>query len=494
MFPTFQPNPNPTANPVLSEIDNAHASLSPQAQQALDQAHKTLMAPMAQPTAGVQTIAPPSQSTAAPAAAPMRPMAAPGPATPTIAPPSANQQELTRLTTPPRAAGDPLAHTGADTGRSGIDQIHNPWLRVPTQIASAIGSAFFPNVAAGIPGTEMHHNVLVHQAQGHVAQEQEVQNDEAKRKLEGAQAVNQEAIPDLKAAQGELATRKQDEVERQHQADEGIKTEHQTGILRQHGYKKDETGAIVPLDYTEMSPEQQGIHDLKAAQAMQAEAAASLKKAQATNSPAIVKLAQDRLDSAQQAHQIAMQRLGLSEKQFEMRSHGTQGGEALPGAMIGDDGKPVGTAFQQNVRPTGSERNKGDMAQSAHEQLGTLKDIVSKRPDIFGPLAGRKTNFDVWLGSQDPDAQRFRAARTIAGDHLAGTFGGRSETALKALDDAIGQFKDNPKAVAAGLDQLEKGNEVFRKAGAVRTAGSKNDSAATGEVWVRDANGKLVKK
>jgi hypothetical protein len=35
----------------------------------------------------------------------------------------------------------------------------------------------------------------------------------------------------------------------------------------------------------------------------------------------------------------------------------------------------------------------------------------------------------MWLGSQDPDAQRFKAARTIAADHLAGVFGGRSETA-----------------------------------------------------------------
>jgi hypothetical protein len=51
--------------------------------------------------------------------------------------------------------------------------------------------------------------------------------------------------------------------------------------------------------------------------------------------------------------------------------------------------------------------------------------------------------------------------------------------------------------VAAGLDQLEKGNEVFRKAGTVHAVGSSTEipkSSGKVEEWVRDANGKLVKK
>jgi hypothetical protein len=221
-----------------------------------------------------------------------------------------------------------------------------------------------------------------------------------------------------------------------------------------------------------MSPEMQAVHDLKAAQSEQAEASAALKRAQAENQPQVAALQMARLQSAQQAHNIALRRLGLSEAQFEMRSRGTAGGEALPGSIITDEGKPVGTAFQQNVRPTGQERNKADMAQSAHEQLADIRSIVASRPDIFGPAAGRKTDFTVWIGSQDPDAQAFRAARTIAADHLAGTFGGRSEAALQALDSAIGHFKDNPAAISKGLDQIDKANQVFIQRGTPRTTGS----------------------
>lgn len=205
------------------------------------------------------------------------------------------------------------------------------------------------------------------------------------------------------------------------------------------------------------------------------------------NNPALL-LRKQALQIALKNAQTAAGRLGLSTLTYDMRAYGTDGqGNALPGAVLGDDDTPVGTGFQNNVKPTGTERNKGDMAQSAHEQLGTLQSIVKQRPDIFGPAAGRKTDFNVWLGSQDPDAQRFRAARTIAGDHLAGTFGGRSEYALKEIDDAIGQFKDNPAAVSAGLDQLDKANNVFLKRGTPRVSNGRG--GVNGPVGGGDSTG-----
>lgn len=214
--------------------------------------------------------------------------------------------------------------------------------------------------------------------------------------------------------------------------------------------------------------------------------------AKAGKDPAALKLAQEKADTAAQNGRTAAARLGLSADIFDRQTFGTNNGQALPGSMIGDNGQPVGTAFQQNLRPTAVERNKADLAVSAHDQLQDIKSIVQKRPDIFGPAAGRKTDFEVWVGSQDPDAQKFRAARTIAGDHLAGVFGGRSETALANLDSAIGRFKDNPAAVISGIDQLDKANQTFIKAGTVKTTGSNAAGAATGDTVVVYANGKPV--
>jgi hypothetical protein len=181
-----------------------------------------------------------------------------------------------------------------------------------------------------------------------------------------------------------------------------------------------------------------------------------------------------RLATARKNAETSAGRLNQSTLTYQARYLGTGAdNQPLAGSMITDDGQSVGSAFSGNVRPTGTERNKGDMAESADRQLADIKEIMQKNRTMFGPGYGQSSEFKKWIGGQSPDAQRFLAARTIAADHLAGTFGGRSEAALDALDNAIGQFKDNPDAAIAGVDQLSGANKSFQKAGTVRTAGSK---------------------
>lgn len=481
-------------NPVLSELD----SLSPHAKSALAQAHGKLLtlntAPIgAAPDAAAGGVAP------APKLQPIgqpseQPPSAPG-MLPTIGGPQQQpaQQSPGMLPTLPQpsptVAGDRAELSRLNTTGSGVSQIHNPFLKTLGVIGDAVGTGLFPRIASQIPGTTAHHQQLVGEAGQQLKADEGVETETAKNELAGAQAAEQASLPQYHQAQAEnaglrneLTGEKNAETERNNRA----KTD---TALRQHGYKHDEQGNVVPLDYGEMSEQQQSVHDYNGARKELAEANAALKKAQTANQPTLIRLAEARVANAQHTSSTAERRLALSEKQYEMRAHGTEGGEALPGAILGDDNKPVGTAFQGNVRPTAQERNKGDLASSAREQLGDIADIMTKRKDIFGPANGRKTDFTVWMGSQDPDAQRFRAARTIAADHLAGVFGGRSEAALSALDNAVGQFKDNPEAAIAGVKQLDKANTRFIEKGTPRTAGS---NAAKGDtIRARDPQGKL---
>lgn len=315
-----------------------------------------------------------------------------------------------------------------------------------------------------IPGTLGHHQLDLARANNAVGQDEKQAQEEAATR-------ETNSLPQLHQAQAELAGEKLNEKTTNDQA----KIDEQ---LRAHGFKSDEKGNVVPLSYQEMSEPQQAVYDLKGSQEELAEANKQLKDAQSDPNSIQYKLAQQRIEGAQQARAIALRRLGFSEQTYDARYRGTDAqGQALPGAMLTEDNRPVGSSFSQNVRPTGTERNKADMAGSAKEQLTDIASIVAKHPTLFGPGYGQSSAFRQWIGSQDPDAQRFVAARTIAGDHLAGTFGGRSEAALDALDTAIGKFKDNPNALKAGLDQLSKANERFLKAGTVKTAGS-NAAAA----------------
>jgi ABC-type transporter MlaC component len=155
----------------------------------------------------------------------------------------------------------------------------------------------------------------------------------------------------------------------------------------------------------------------------------------------------------------------------QARAFGEVNGKALPGAALTAEGQPVGSAFAANVKPTGVEVGRADLATSALEQMQTMHDILSKRGDMFGPGAGRATQMEQWIGSQDPDAQRFTAAATTAADHLMGVFGGRSTWAGQRIEAAMGQLKTNPEAAMAALDQMSKAAKTIQARGTRQVVG-----------------------
>jgi hypothetical protein len=155
---------------------------------------------------------------------------------------------------------------------------------------------------------------------------------------------------------------------------------------------------------------------------------------------------------------------------------GTLNGQPLAGAMVDAEGKPVGSAFQANVRPTGAQREKATLATSARDQIADMRKILKTRGDLFGPGAGRVQKMQQWLGSQDPDAQRFTAAATTAADHLMGVFGGRSTWAGQRIEAAMGELKTNPEAAIAALDQFDKAAKLIQGVGSYKTVGGGNSS------------------
>jgi hypothetical protein len=418
---------------------------------------------------------------------------------PSTAPPDVGASPFPSVVQPPAIANTQTRLLGdqgelqrlKDTG-NGISQLKNPLLRGLARVGDVAESILAPGAAVYMPGTALHHQYLIGQA------ERQTNNDLANQQQQ-AQTTLLDAQPQLKQQALENQTLKtQGNVQHQQDMlDLGQQKARQQYVanLRDHGYAPDETdplGAKVrPLRYEEMSETQQAVEDLKHSQAELAEANAAMKKAQNDPTSPAFQLAKQRADNATHMGQVASGKLGIQAAQFEMRAHGTQNGIALPGSMVDDNGNTIGTAFQQNVRPTGTERNKGDMAASAADQINDMKAIIQRNPTLFGPGYGQTTEFKRWVGGQSPDAQRFVAARTIAGDHLAGTFGGRSEAALTALDNAAGQFKDNPEAALAGLDQLAGANNRFLKAGTVTTTGNRASGRSTGKISVTAPDGSI---
>lgn len=150
-------------------------------------------------------------------------------------------------------------------------------------------------------------------------------------------------------------------------------------------------------------------------------------------------------------------------------------GKPLAGMMQTDTGQIVGTAAQGNIRPTGTERQRADLAASSLEQMHDLTDLLKSGAVSVGPGKGQYTDLTQWLGSQTPEAQRFKSAAVTIAGHLAGVFGGTSDAKLKDIYDVIGKYKTNPEAAIAGIEQMEKAAEQIEKKGTVHTRGSSTE-------------------
>jgi hypothetical protein len=97
-------------------------------------------------------------------------------------------------------------------------------------------------------------------------------------------------------------------------------------------------------------------------------------------------------------------------------------------------------------------------------QIQTMRDVINRRQDMFGPAAGRGTNLQAWLGSSDADAAKYRAAQAYLAEHSTGMMGSRNgEVMMHNMDLQSPRF--NPQALLASLDQAEKTSGEFIKAG-----------------------------
>lgn len=333
-------------------------------------------------------------------------------------------------------------HRVQSTG-SGISQIHSPWLRIPLQVGEGILGAtnIGHGILGGIPGTDQYHAGLVHSLEGNVANDQRIDTNnaavagtQARTGLENAQeaevAPNAEAERGFKQAQTEAIPEKTQAT--------ALKTD---AGLREHGFKTDAQGNIVPLDYSEMGPQQQGKIDLQNSQTKLADERAAYQQALQRGDTAGAHLAQQRIQAEYRNQDIALQKLGVQK-------------EAL--GLHEDE--------FYNPQPTGGERTKGDLAKSSITQIGTLRSVLDKRPDIFGPGPGRANKFQQWLGSSDPDAVKYRSAAQYLADHSAGMFGARAEYVMRQLHDLTDE-RFTPEALKAALNQAETTAKGFAEAG-----------------------------
>ncbi len=300
---------------------------------------------------------------------------------------------IDQLTHPVDANGNP---TGAHVG------IGHKIGAVLARIGDVAGSAFFPGIAEAIPGTTMHHNALIGQAQGNI------NNDLAGAKQQ-AETANLQAQPELKQAQLDLKQTTEDARET-HQQDQ-IKA-----ALAKINMKTDDKGNVIPMEYSEMSLPQQAAHDLKDSQTELVDAQKAYKEAQTKNMPVAMQQAQQRIATAQANAHTAMAKLGLQQQEFERDTYGTVGGEAVPG-LTDANGKPQGlrvASLNQKVN-AGTRQDVREHDKAYVQPAEAVEKSYQMMNNAYNEyLAAKKAGTELPTGAQ---------SMVALSTHLSTTFG-----------------------------------------------------------------------
>jgi hypothetical protein len=118
-------------------------------------------------------------------------------------------------------------------------------------------------------------------------------------------------------------------------------------------------------------------------------------------------------------------------------------------------------------QPTTADRNRASLAKIALDNIDGIQEILQRRGDLFGPGAGRVSNVDQLIGSNDPDlvavtnfAHNFSMAN-------AGVHGSRSVMNVRdAVKDLLGDLHNGPAGIQGGLNANRKNLQSIINPGA----------------------------
>jgi hypothetical protein len=166
-----------------------------------------------------------------------------------------------------------------------------------------------------------------------------------------------------------------------------------------------------------------------------------------------------------------------------------------------------------DMKPTADEERRADLSEAMSGYADMIEDIATRRPELFGPLAGRVTQGRQMIGTNDPDVANLKFLREQVGITQMGAHSLRSAQAISPIADAlVNSFHNDASTTIAAMKLAKKGVAQFidgpvrptvYPAGSPGAPGRSNPSAPTPlkskvrggqsqpEVWVRGPNGQL---
>lgn len=121
---------------------------------------------------------------------------------------------------------------------------------------------------------------------------------------------------------------------------------------------------------------------------------------------------------------------------------------------------------QNSVELTGEQRKRRDLAQNALHNLSHIQDILTRRPDMFGILAGRASRGELLAGSNDSDLTALQNYADNLALALTGAHSIRSTEAREKAEKVLLNYMHNgPQGIAGSIEADRQSLEDFANLG-----------------------------
>jgi hypothetical protein len=134
-------------------------------------------------------------------------------------------------------------------------------------------------------------------------------------------------------------------------------------------------------------------------------------------------------------------------------------GDAVP-----QGAKTTAAAQKEEEAATVDEKKKADLVTNAKENLAALRGIIIRRPELFGPYAGRLTSLRAAAGTSDEDISKLAGIKDRFGMVNQGLHSMRSASHVAEAGDAVlNKMRNSPEATLAAINEAEKSLETFQR-------------------------------
>ena len=140
------------------------------------------------------------------------------------------------------------------------------------------------------------------------------------------------------------------------------------------------------------------------------------------------------------------------------------------------------------------EQRRADLAENLNENLDHLEDIVDRRPELFGPLAGRWTELKGKFGSDDPDIGELQTIEHQIGMAQISAHGMRAARGIDgAAASILNGFHSGPNALKSSIAAARRSVATFQgdveRARAGQPRGATTGAGAPSQFAVTDPRG-----